>query len=472
MKTKIRALMIRQFAFGGALIAAFASLEPLCAQDTFQVGNTTLTATNVASGIQLPWEILWGPDDFLWVTSRPGTVYRINPETGATSTVLTKSVTNNGTGEPGMLGMAMHPEWETTPKVFIVYTTGPTWNGTERLSVFDWNGSSLVNEEILLTLSAGGIHNGSRLLVLPDNTLLMTTGDVGDSGAHSQNLSSLNGKVLRINLDGTVPADNPTPGSYVYSYGHRNPQGLAMGPGGIIYSSEHGQSNDDEVNIIQPGRNYGWPNVQGMCNTSSENSFCASNNVVEPIDTFSPCAAVNGLTWYNHPAIPEWQNCLLLSVMGGFALDDKRLSVLSMSEDGMTVTGETQWFASYGQRIRDVAVNPTTGAVYLAFNGPSYPGSGPNIIKEFRNLDYVPVTNVSGCQYPGALNYNANATQDDNSCQFAGCTDPEALNYVPWANVTTACMYTPPCPEDVNGDGATTVSDMLLVLGAFGDVCN
>ncbi|HAT47551.1 MAG TPA: glucose dehydrogenase, partial [Flavobacteriales bacterium] len=192
--------MIRQFALGGALIAAFVSLEPICAQDTFQVGNTTLTTTNVASGIQLPWEILWGPDDFLWVTSRPGTVYRINPETGATSTVLTKSVTNNGTGEPGMLGMAMHPEWETTPKVFIVYTTGPTWNGTERLSAFDWNGSSLVNEEILLTLSAGGIHNGSRLLVLPDNTLLMTTGDVGDSGAHSQNLSSLNGKVLRINL--------------------------------------------------------------------------------------------------------------------------------------------------------------------------------------------------------------------------------------------------------------------------------
>ena len=393
--------MIRLLACAGALLAMFAATG-LRAQDTFQVGNTTLTATNVASGIQLPWEILWGPDDFLWVTSRPGTVYRINPETGATTTVLTKSVTNNGSGEPGMLGMAMHPEWETTPKVFIVYTTGSTWNGTERLSVFDWNGSSLVNEEVLLSLPAAGIHNGSRLLVLPDNTLLMTTGDVGDGGASSQNLSSLNGKVLRLNLDGSIPSDNPTPGSYVYSHGHRNPQGLAMGPGGIIYSSEHGQSNNDEVNIIEPGRNYGWPNVEG----------------------------------------------------------------------GMSVTGETQWFASYGQRIRDVAVNPYTGAVYLAFNGPSYPGSGPNIIKEFRNMDYVPVTSVAGCRYPGALNYNANATEDDNSCQFAGCTDPTALNYVPWANVTTTCMYTAPCPEDVNGDGATTVSDMLLVLGAFGDVCN
>ncbi len=178
------------------------------------------------------------------------------------------------------------------------------------------------------------------------------------------------------------------------------------------------------------------------------------------------------MTWYNHPAIPEWQNCLLLSVMGGFALNDKRLSVLSLSEDGMTVTGETQWFASYGQRIRDVAVNPYTGAVYLAFNGPSYPGSGPNIIKEFRNLDYVPAPSVAGCRYPGALNYNANATEDDNSCQFAGCTDPTALNYVPWANVEIDCLYTSLCPEDVDGDGATTVADMLMVLGAFGNFCN
>ena len=190
-------------------LSLLSTTPAVLAQDTFQVGNTTLTATNVASGIQLPWEILWGPDDHLWVTTRPGTVYRIDPESGETSTVLSKSVTNNGSGEPGMLGMAMHPEWETTPKVFIVYTTGPTWSGTERLSVFDWNGASLVNEEILLTLPAGGIHNGSRLLVLPDNTLLMTTGDVGDGGSSSQNLNSLNGKVLRINLDGLCRRTTP-----------------------------------------------------------------------------------------------------------------------------------------------------------------------------------------------------------------------------------------------------------------------
>ena len=457
-----------------ALCAAllFLTSNPVSGQETFQVGATTLTASNVASGIQIPWELLWGPDDHLWVTSRAGSVHRIDPETGTTSTVLTKSVTNNGNGEPGMLGMAMHPDWENTPKVFVVYTSGSSWNGTEYLSVFDWNGSGLVNEEVLLSLPAAGIHNGSRLLVLPDNTLLMSTGDKGDGGASSQNFNSLNGKILRLNLDGSIPADNPTAGSYVYSIGHRNPQGLAMGPNGLIYSSEHGQSNNDEVNIIQPGRNYGWPNVEGVCNTSSENSFCVANNVVEPIDTFSPCAAVNGMTWYNHPAIPEWQNSILLSVMGGFALDDKRLSVLSLSEDGTTVTNETQHFASYGQRLRDVAVNPTTGAVYVAFNGSSYPGSGPNVIKEFRNLDYVPSAAVAGCKYPGALNYNASATDDDGTCQFAGCTDTEALNYVPWANVDTDCIYQAPCAVDVDADGATTVADLLLVLGAFGDLCD
>ena len=125
-----------------ALCAAllFLTSNPVSGQETFQVGATTLTASNIASGIQIPWELLWGPDDHLWVTSRAGSVHRIDPETGTTSTVLTKSVTNNGNGEPGMLGMAMHTDWENTPKVFVVYTSGSSWNGTEYLSVFDWNG--------------------------------------------------------------------------------------------------------------------------------------------------------------------------------------------------------------------------------------------------------------------------------------------------------------------------------------------
>ena len=190
--------------------------------------------------------------------------------------------------------------------------------------------------------------------------------------------------MLRFNLDGSVPADNPTPGSYVWSKGHRNAQGLCIGPNGLVYSSEHGQSNWDEFNIIEPGRNYGWPNVEGECNTNAEQAFCEANNVMEPLMTWSPCAAVNGIEYYDHVGIPEWQGSVLMAVLGGFALNDKRLSVLHMSEDGLTIESEDQFFSEFNQRVRDVAVNPNTGAVYLAFNGPSYPGSGLNVIKEFR----------------------------------------------------------------------------------------
>jgi len=374
-----------KFAFAWLLLGhAFASF----AQPTWQIGNTTLTEYDLLTGVQIPWEILWGPDDHLWMTSRKGEVLRIDPATGSYTTVLQKNVMNGGNGEPGMLGMAMHPDWTNTPKVFVVYCAGTSWNGEEYLSVFDWDGEALVNEQILLTLDAGGIHNGSRLLVLPDNTLLMTAGDVGASGL-AQSLSSLQGKTLRLNLDGSIPADNPFTDSYVYTLGNRNSQGLALGPNGIIYSSEHGQNSNDEFNIIEAGGNYGWPQVEGFCNTAAEQSFCEENDVVEPLEAWSPCIAVNGIEYYNHEAIPEWQHSVLMSVLGGLGGQYERLSVLHLSEDGLSVESEDQYFSSFNQRIRDVAVNPYTGSVYVAFNGTSYPGSGPNIVKEFRNETFA-----------------------------------------------------------------------------------
>ncbi len=357
------------------------------AQDTWDIEGTILTEYDLVTGLQVPWEILWGPDDMIWSTTRPGDVFRIDPETGAYTNVLQLTVTGNGGSEPGLLGMAMHPDWEITPKVFLVYNTGTNSNITERLSVFDWNGSQLVDEEILLTIDGGGIHNGSRLLILPDNTLLMSTGDTGGASgaALAQNLDSENGKMLRINLDGTVPEDNPWPNSYVYSWGHRNSQGLCLSADGTIYSSEHGQSNWDEFNIIEEGRNYGWPEVEGACGGASESAFCDEFNVREPLRSWAPCIAVNGIEYYNHPAIPAWNNCVLLSVMGGFANpSNKGLKILHLSEDGLEVDSEDQYFSEFNQRVRDICVNPTTGALYMALNGPSYPGSGPNIIKEFR----------------------------------------------------------------------------------------
>jgi aldose sugar dehydrogenase len=384
----------------GAFILSFALLGLCChtpggAQPTWQVGSTTLTETDLVTGLTLPWEILWGPDNFIWCTTRPGRVLRIDPETGNYTIILDKSslIPDGGTGEPGMLGMAMHPDWENTPQVFIVYNYMSGNSVRERLSVFDWNGSALTNEDYLIDNIPGNwIHNGSRLLFAPDGKLLMTTGDTGDGGLSSQNLSLLNGKVLRINPDGSIPSDNPDPASYVWSYGHRNGQGLCVGPNGIIYESEHGQNNQDEFNIIEPNRNYGWPTVQGMCNTPNEQTYCNANNVKEPLLEWSPCRAVNGLEYYNHPAVPEWQNCVLMAVLGGLGADYERMTAIHLSEDGLSATsvdGVDTYFTSFNKRIRDLCVNPYTGELYVAFNGSSYPGSGPNAIKGFRNLDYL-----------------------------------------------------------------------------------
>jgi glucose/arabinose dehydrogenase len=360
-------------------------------QDTWQVGNTTLTERDVATGIMIPWEILWGPDDHIWATERRGKVLRIEPESGNIQVILDHDATvyGNGNGEPGMLGMTLHPDFENTPLVYIVYNYGTGFNIKERLVSYEWNGTILENEVILLNeIPAGGIHSGSRIIFTPDGKILMTTGDTGDGGVSSQNINALAGKVLRINPDGSIPADNPDPASYVYSWGHRNAQGLCLGPNGLIYSSEHGQSTNDEFNIIEAGRNYGWPEVEGLCDTPGEQTFCDDNNVREPLKTWSPCIAVNGIEFYNHPAIPEWQNSVLMAVLGGLGAQFERLSVLHMSEDGTAIESEDQYFSAFNQRVRDVCVNPHNGAVYLALNGVQYPGVGPNIIKEFRNLDF------------------------------------------------------------------------------------
>jgi len=372
------------------LLFTFFVQNQIVAQNNIQLTNTLLTARTVVSDLDIPWEIVWGPDDYIWVTERKGIIWRINPTTGAKTEVLNieSKIADNGNGEPGLLGMVIHPNFVDTPKVYFVYNYNQAGDIDERLVSCDWNGTQLVNETTLLdNVPGGNIHNGSRLIITDDRKILFSTGDTG-SGSLSQQMSSINGKILRINLDGTIPSDNPFPGSLVYSFGHRNPQGLCFGPNGLIYSSEHGAQQSDEFNLIEVGRNYGWPNVQGACNTTTEITFCTNNNVREPLMEWTPCVAVNGIEYYNHPAVPEFQNCVLMAVLGGF-VQQPRLSVLQMSSNGLQITSENQYITNLG-RIRDICVNPHNGAIYICNNGPSYPGSGPNSLIEYRNLAYQP----------------------------------------------------------------------------------
>ncbi len=358
-----------------------------------QVGSTTLQEREVVGGLDVPWEIKWGPDsgngeEFLWVTERSGIVSRINVETGEKSEILNLTSIVTTESESGMLGMEFHPDFEINSTVFIVYTYYQGWSIKERLSAFSYNSDLqiLENEQILIDGITGySTHNGSRIHALEDNTLLMSTGDAQNQ-SDSQNINILTGKTLRVDISennfGGVPTDNPIPGSYVWSWGHRNAQGIEVAPNGLIYSSEHGPQNDDELNILEPNRNYGWPNVMGFCDGFSEQAFCKENDVVEPLVNWTPTIAPSDIIWYDHPSIPEFQNTLLMTV-----LKDKMLVRFEFSEDGTQVLNQTEFFNNDWGRLRDICVSPD-GKIYLATNGYSWPSQGPNEIIELYNADF------------------------------------------------------------------------------------
>jgi len=373
-------------------ILSFLVLFPSLIFAQINLQETTLDTATIITGLDIPWEIQWGPDNYIWCTERFGRVSRIDPETGEQNVILNISDLVEQNGESGLLGMALHPDFENKPYVYLAYTYQPEGSAfVEKIVRYEYVDSILQNEFVLLdNIPANTSHNGCRMIILPDTTLLFSTGDAQNQST-PQDTSLLSGKFLRLNLNGSIPADNPFPGNPVYSFGHRNPQGLIMAPNGIIYSSEHGPDTDDEINIIMPGRNYGWPNVHGFCDLPDEITFCEAHNVVEPLIAWTPTIATDDIIYYDHPAIPEWQDHILLTT-----LKNKRLYVLQLSENGTEIIGEEQLFTNWWGRLRDICMSPD-GAIYLATNGPDWGNSQPfthSIIKVW-NPDYIATTNDS-----------------------------------------------------------------------------
>lgn len=327
----------------------------------------------VAQGLQVPWSLLWGADSWLWCTERPGRVSRIHPETGEQRVLLASIPGLYAYGEAGLLGMALHPGFPDTPWVMLAYTVpGGSFPVELRIVRYRYDAlrDTLVEPQVLLSgIRVGNIHAGCRFLVLPDRTVLLTVGE-GGVPQLSQQLESLSGKVLRISWDGTVPPDNPLPGSPVWAWGLRNSQGLALGRGGLLYGSEHGATTDDEINLLQPGRNYGWPAVEGYCDTPAEEQFCRDSAVVEPLYAWTPTVAPCGLAYYDsdYNLLPRLRHSLLLATLKGSTLFQLRLS-----EDGRRITEVIPYALGLG-RLRDVLVGPN-GRVFLATSNRDGRGS-------------------------------------------------------------------------------------------------
>ena len=259
-----------------------------------------------------------------------------------------------------------------------------------KLISLDFTGYSLNNPQTLLEgIPDNDISVGGRLIVTPDQKLLLTVGDMGLAIGESLDLTNYIGKVLRINLDGSVPSDNPDPTSHIFTIGHKNPQGLAIGPNGKIYSSEIGRYSDDEINSLEAGGNYGYPMVSGACNTDGEIFYCDANNVKIPLGYWLPNMGLNGMEYYSHPAIPEFDNCLLIGAIGNMQNQNRGLYKFKLSNDGNSLTDFETLMTTYGM-IRDICVNPYTGAIYVATNGFQLPGAQPNRIIELANESFDP----------------------------------------------------------------------------------
>ncbi len=345
----------------------------LCqSQSTTMIGNTQVDVDTVITGLDIPWEIIYGPDNHIWTTERKGIVSRINPTTGVKSVVLNLTSSVYQQSESGLLGMALHPNFAATPEVFLAYTYGSFNTIRERFVKYTFNGSTLTNPVTLIEdISGNTTHIGARFQFLPDNTILVSTGDAQNT-SYPQNLNSLSGKILRMNPDGTIPSDNPNATSYVYSFGHRNVQGICRAPNGLIYLSEHGASSDDEFQLLEPGRNYGWPNVEGFCDLSGEQTFCLANNVKEPLTVWTPTIAPSDMIWYENSNFPELDGKMLMTV-----LKDKKLIALELSTDGTQYISENHYLTNQFGRLRDICVGQEK-EIYLATNGSSWSNTNPN----------------------------------------------------------------------------------------------
>ena len=220
-------------------------------------------AVSLAQKLEIPWALDFLPDGSIVHTERAGRVRLIDIREGLLAEPLLTVEEAAHRGEGGLLGIAVHPDFASNHFIYLYYTYQGHDNLATRVVRFSKEDKVLLDEKIILdNIPAASNHNGGRIKFGPDGMLYITTGDAARADS-AQDRNSLAGKILRLKDDGTIPSDNPFPGSPVYSLGHRNPQGLAWDAQGRLWAVEHGSRATDELNLIKPGNNYGWPVIRG-----------------------------------------------------------------------------------------------------------------------------------------------------------------------------------------------------------------
>jgi aldose sugar dehydrogenase len=337
----------------------------------------------VAGNLQVPWSISFATDGRIIFTERPGRVRvieqgRLRPEP--------LSIINDveSRSESGLMGLTLHPQFASNHFLYLAYAYANGDGQRVRVVRFRETGNSLTDRKLIIeNIPAAQFHAGCRLRFGPDGKLYITTGDATEP-ATAQRLDSLGGKTLRLNDDGSVPSDNPFVGQQgarpeIWTYGHRNPQGLDFQPGSnLIFETEHGPSGGDapgggdEVNIVEKGKNYGWPVIHHRD---------ARAGLESPLLEYTPAVAPASGMFYRGTAFPQFRGNFFFGNLRGE-------TIIRVVLDGRRVVSQERLLERQYGRIRDVAEGPD-GAIY--FSTSNRDGRGQPATDDDRILRLVPV---------------------------------------------------------------------------------
>lgn len=333
-------------------------------------GAPMLVDSVIQSGLSVPWDIAFAPDGRMFVTERMGTIIMFESgQPNARRSGVLKVPDVHSMGEAGLMGIAVDPDFAANGFVYVCASRIDNGEWRNQILRYRAGADSLSFDGYVLRpgAEAASIHDGCRLRFGPDGKLWATMGENGN-GKLAQDPNSLNGKILRLNSDGTVPADNPilpaaSARTYAYSMGHRNPQGLAFQPGtGVLFEIEHGATTNDEINILAAGKNYGWPDQEGVGGTA--------RGFTDPIWTSGTVTyATSGAAFVAGDRWGAWSGSLFVATLK--EQDLRRFVVNGTS----VVPKEVLYDQKYG-RLRSIVQGPD-GALYLTTSN----GSGDRIIR-------------------------------------------------------------------------------------------
>ena len=362
----LQKIFLRMRVNGNHLAKCFASALIILLTLPINAAEQTYRLETLAEGLNFPWSVDFLPNGDLLVAELGGTVRRIGKGSSLSDPISGVPKVYRA-GQGGLFDLLLDNDFATNNTIYLSYAEGDGDENGTNVARATLTGNALTNIEVIFTANPrkyAPLHYGGRMAITSDNLLLITTGDGFDFREHAQDLYSHLGKTIRINKDGSPAQGNPFPQApKVWTYGHRNPQGLAIALDGTVYLNEHGPKGGDEINVIDKGNNYGWPAITyGMdYNGAYVSPLTEYVGMQQPQHIWTPSIGPSGMAFYEGDKFPAWKNSLFVG-----ALVNKEVRRLTIANK--QVTAEEPLFAELDARIRDIRVGPDE-LLYIVTDG-------------------------------------------------------------------------------------------------------